>query len=83
MAGMILVDDGSDVNNNQRNIWPIKHSEWNGWTTADQIFPNFLFIMGMAIPFAIQYSDRNKGQTWRKLFVRSFLLVFLGLIITF
>ena len=35
MAGMILVDDGSDVNNNQRNIWPIKHSEWNGWTTAD------------------------------------------------
>ena len=35
MIGMILVDDGSDVNNNQRNIWPIKHSEWNGWTTAD------------------------------------------------
>jgi predicted acyltransferase len=39
------------------SIWPIHHSEWSGWTTADQVFPNFLFIMGIAIPFAIKLEE--------------------------
>ncbi|KRX06974.1 hypothetical protein PPERSA_07137 [Pseudocohnilembus persalinus] len=49
MTGMILVDD---TGNDEYAIWPIDHSYWFGWTSADQIFPNFLFIMGLAIPFA-------------------------------
>ena len=49
MFGMIIIDSAGWGD----RIRPIEHSEWNGLTTADLIFPNFLFIMGLAIPLAI------------------------------
>ncbi|KRW98528.1 hypothetical protein PPERSA_00125 [Pseudocohnilembus persalinus] len=51
ILGMILVDN---VGSDQYAIWPLKHSEWDGWTLADQVFPNFLFIMGLAIPLSLR-----------------------------
>jgi predicted acyltransferase len=36
VAGMIIVDNpGSD----DKAYWAIKHTEWNGWSPADLIFP--------------------------------------------
>src|SRR6059058_1520236 len=32
---------------------PLEHAEWNGWTPTDLVFPFFLFIMGVAIPFSL------------------------------
>ena len=49
MAGMILV--------NNPGSWsyvypPLRHAEWHGWTPTDLVFPYFLFIVGIAIPFS-------------------------------
>ena len=32
--------------------WPLDHAHWNGWTPTDLIFPFFLFMVGMALPFS-------------------------------
>lgn len=51
IAGMILV--------NNPGSWahvygPLEHAEWHGWTPTDLIFPYFLFIVGVAIPFSFR-----------------------------
>ena len=51
VAGMILV--------NNPGSWahvyaPLRHAEWHGWTPTDLIFPYFLFIVGVALPFSFQ-----------------------------
>jgi predicted acyltransferase len=42
---------------------PLRHAHWNGWTTADVIFPFFLFIVGVAITFSL---SGNVGLTMRR-----------------
>jgi predicted acyltransferase len=50
------------------------HASWNGITIADFVFPAFLFIMGTAIPFAV-----NKKIPIRfKNILRIFMLYFIG-----
>jgi predicted acyltransferase len=81
IAGMILV--------NNPGTWsaiypPLKHAEWNGCTPTDLIFPFFLFIVGVAIPFAL--SKRvEKGDDHKKIILqivkRSAILFLLGLIL--
>jgi hypothetical protein len=40
----------------------LQHADWNGWTLADLVFPFFLFIVGVAIPYA--FTDKlEKVQT--------------------
>jgi len=51
MVGMILVDDMGDYS---ALIWPLRESDWDGITTADCIFPSFIFVMGLAIPLALK-----------------------------
>ena len=51
IAAMILV--------NNPGSWsyvyaPLAHAEWHGWTPTDLIFPYFLFILGVAIPFSFR-----------------------------
>ena len=42
---------------------PLKHSEWNGCTPTDLIFPFFLFIVGVAIPFSLgKRIERGEGN---------------------
>jgi hypothetical protein len=60
MLGMILVD-----NSGPKPPWFLDHAEWNGLTPADLIFPSFIFIMGMAVPLAI---NKNNPIRFRNLF---------------
>ena len=51
IAGMILV--------NNPGSWsyvypPLAHAAWHGWTPTDLIFPYFLFIVGVAIPYSFR-----------------------------
>ncbi len=32
---------------------PLLHAEWHGWTPTDLIFPAFLVMVGMAIPYSL------------------------------
>src|SRR5690242_18098051 len=47
IVGMILVNNpGSDARYDV-----LEHANWHGWTPTDLVFPFFMFIMGVAIPF--------------------------------
>ncbi len=32
--------------------WPLLHASWHGWTPTDLVFPFFLFMVGMSLPFS-------------------------------
>lgn len=62
------------------------HHEWHGLHFWDLIQPFFMFIVGVAIPFAVANRLR-KGQTYRQITMhavkRSLLLLFLGWVLYF
>ena len=58
IAGMILVNDAGDWN---KTYAPLLHAEWNGWTPTDLIFPFFLFVVGIAIPYAFAGRLQRSG----------------------
>jgi predicted acyltransferase len=75
IAGMILV--------NNPGSWsavypPLRHAEWHGWTPTDLVFPFFLLIVGVAIPFSLG-KRRESGSGWFSLglkIVRRSLVIF-------
>jgi len=79
IAGMILV--------NNPGSWsyiypPLAHAEWHGWTPTDLIFPYFLFIVGVAVPFSFSRrlaSGAARTDLFRHVVVRSLLLIGIGL----
>ena len=79
IAGMILVNNPGSWS----HIYaPLRHAEWHGWTPTDLIFPFFLFIVGVAIPFS--FGKRlTRGDSRRDLIGhvirRSVILFALGL----
>lgn len=59
------------------------HVPWNGFHFFDLIFPLFMFISGVAIPFALVSKLERKvpvPDLAKKAFKRAMILVFLGLI---
>jgi predicted acyltransferase len=60
-----------------------EHVEWEGFRFYDLIFPLFMFVAGVAIPYAI-HSKLEKGvarsRLLRKIFIRLVALVALGLL---
>lgn len=62
----------------------LQHANWNGWTVADLVFPFFIFIVGVAIPFAFT-GKLDLGTSKKKLMARvarrTIILFALGLFI--
>jgi predicted acyltransferase len=74
IAAMIMV--------NQPGSWnyvysQMRHSEWNGCTLTDLIFPFFLVIMGVAIWFSFQRNDQKPSWALVMKIIRRTLLIFL------
>lgn len=68
MAAMILVNDPGDWS----HIYPfLDHSEWNGCTPTDLIFPFFLFMVGVSIVFSME-SKQEVSQEHSKLIWHAF-----------
>lgn len=60
-----------------------EHPPWNGFTFYDLIFPLFLFLSGMSLPFSVSKSlDQGipKSQIYRKAFTRMLILIALGIL---
>lgn len=61
----------------------LDHVEWEGLRAYDMIFPLFMFIAGVAIPYA-QGARRQRGATRadivRKTVIRALILLLLGLV---
>jgi predicted acyltransferase len=61
-----------------------EHPEWIGFTFYDFIFPLFLFISGVSIPFSLskaQESHIPKKDIYRKSFIRMLMLIGFGLLV--
>jgi predicted acyltransferase len=74
IAFMILVNNGGEY-----AYWPLKHSDWNGWTPTDLVFPTFLFLMGTSLVFSFE-SRLSRGASQKSLALhtlRRFVILFL------
>ena len=59
------------------------HVEWEGFRFEDLIFPLFLFIVGVVLPFSITRRlerGHSKATLYLHIFKRSAIIIFLGLI---
>lgn len=82
VAAMILVNNPGDWG----NIYaPLEHSEWNGCTPTDLVFPFFLFIVGVSIAYAMgskKADPASHGKTLFKALKRALILFGLGLFLS-
>jgi predicted acyltransferase len=61
----------------------LEHPEWNGFTFYDLVFPLFLFLAGVSMPFSFQKRlgrGDTRSQLVRHVVVRGLVLVLLGAI---
>ncbi len=81
VAAMIVVNNPG----NWLSVFPLlQHANWNGCTPADLVFPFFIVIMGMALPFALERRRIVAGQAsdlHRRILTRAAILLVLGLLL--
>ncbi len=84
IAAMLLVNNPGSWSD--AFIYPsLRHAAWNGWTPTDLIFPNFLFIVGVALVFSFTRrleKGASRVQLWSRVWRRSLVLVLLGLFLS-
>lgn len=83
VAGMILVNSAAAMKYGaEANVAPmLLHVSWEGLTLADLVFPSFLVMVGLAIPFSM----RGRGDTstpWRPILSRTARLILLGFLLS-
>jgi predicted acyltransferase len=83
MLVMIFVNDLAEV---KGLPWWTYHApaKIDAMTYVDMVFPAFLFILGMAIPLAVEQRLRkvpSQGRLWQHVLLRSISLLVLGLIL--
>ncbi len=77
IAGMILVNNPGNWN---KIYAPLGHSEWNGLTPTDLVFPFFVLIMGISIYLSFKkFNFKISTKTFTKLLRRSVLIFLIGL----
>lgn len=83
VAAMILVNNTGDWD---KTYSPLLHAEWHGWTPTDLIFPFFLFVVGVAIPYAfagrLQRSGGDFSPIHGQIARRALILFALGLFLS-
>jgi predicted acyltransferase len=80
LFGMVLVNSPGD----SHFAYPaVKHVAWHGWAFADLVFPFFLFIVGVAIPYSVESRlarGANRGEIVRHVLKRAIVLFAIGLV---
>jgi predicted acyltransferase len=75
MAAMIVVNNPGSWS----HVYPpLLHAPWHGCTPTDLVFPFFLFIVGVAMPFSLEKRKLTPSGIWKKIVVRTVLLCLLG-----
>lgn len=88
VIGMIVVNGAAIYSGwGERPVYAtLLHASWHGTTLADLVFPFFIFIVGVSIPFALTSVKEKAGLTLdltRRLVWRGTLLFFIGMGLTF
>ena len=76
IAGMLLVNNPGTWDH---IYWPLEHADWNGYTPTDFVFPFFLFLVGMSIPFSLDPNKLQGKKPYLKIISRSLKLIALGI----
>lgn len=76
MALMILVNCAGDWHTTYRALL---HAEWHGNTPTDEVFPFFLFIVGIAITFSLTKRKEAGENVYRRILVRTLWIVGIGI----
>jgi predicted acyltransferase len=78
---MILVNNNGDF---RTAYWPLRHSEWNGWTLTDLVFPFFVFIVGVSMVYSFR-ARLARGDSRSAIFVhalrRAVILFAIGVLV--
>src|ERR1700691_2645204 len=80
MALMVLVNTPGGP----KSYGPLNHSEWNGWTITDLVFPSFLWIVGVAITLSLGQriaAGVPKSRLFLQVLRRACVIFALGLIV--
>jgi predicted acyltransferase len=78
IAAMMLVNNPGTWNAVYAQL---DHAEWHGWTFTDLVFPFFLWIIGVAIPFSTGRrleQGQSRSQLFRHVVRRSIIIFALG-----
>jgi predicted acyltransferase len=62
----------------------VQHVEWAGFHLKDGVFPLFLFVVGLVLPFSVlrrTQQGQSLGVSYRHIVKRSVILFLLGLIV--
>jgi predicted acyltransferase len=81
IALMILVNNNGDF---RAAYGPLLHSEWNGWTPTDLVFPFFVFIVGVSMVYSFR-SRLARGDSRSAIFMhalrRAVILFAIGVLV--
>jgi predicted acyltransferase len=87
MSGEIVVHKLAAATKSPATNWmshQLSHSTWNGFTFYDLIFPLFIFIAGVSMPYSFG-SQLEKGCSKKKIYQalikRTLILIFLGMVV--
>lgn len=81
MALMVLVNTPGDSGHVYA---PLEHSQWNGWTPTDVVFPSFMWIVGVAMTIVISRrlaAGMPRSKIFSQAFRRAVILYVLGLLV--
>jgi len=59
----------------------LHHTVWDGFTFYDMIFPLFLFIAGVSLPFSMPLPVTDKKRRYKTMLRRTLTLIVLGLVV--
>src|SRR5215831_11288362 len=78
---MIIVNTPGDFS---KAFAPLNHSDWNGCTPTDLVFPSFLFVVGTAISFVMKrWKSEPTSKVLFKIFKRTFIIFLLGYLLMY
>jgi predicted acyltransferase len=86
IGGVPIINAAAELSGWSWLVWlssQMHHTKWHGFTFYDLIFPLFLFLAGVSMPFSFSKRlDRGDSilQLCRHVVLRGILLVFLGMI---
>ncbi|HWV69284.1 acyltransferase family protein [Chitinophaga sp.] len=61
---------------------PLKHSDWNGCTVTDLVFPSFLFVVGNALSFSMRRLNTLSHRVFAgKVFRRTLIIFIIGVLL--
>jgi predicted acyltransferase len=81
MALMVLVNTPGDYGHVYA---PLQHSQWNGWTPTDVVFPSFMWIIGVAMTIVLTRrvaAGVSPSRILRQACRRAVILYVLGLVL--